>query len=202
VADHGLRPCPREPQLGRVDLMNKDGRSPKFIKVLLEEFYKRYSQYFGNAMPATFATTKVPTETSFPGRRALFETFTRKAGYDLIPKPSGLTYDMRQDRKAPLRLADTTSELIPQLLKQVVTGARSTAFNIRATFGKSPLFWGPAWQGRFLSHRALHGHAGLRHPGGMGQGIGLAERGHPRLPPSRASTRFVRIRACWAAIPT
>ncbi len=45
---------PAMPNGGTVDLMSREAIAT-FIKLYYEEFYKRYSQYFGNAMPATFA---------------------------------------------------------------------------------------------------------------------------------------------------
>src|SRR5581483_9402698 len=67
---------------GTVDLMNPDAVR-EFIKVYYEEFYRRYGEYFGNAMPATFADH----EGTYGGQLAwtprLFDTFRRVKGYDL-----------------------------------------------------------------------------------------------------------------------
>ena len=141
---------PAEPQLGRVDLMNKDAIA-KFIKVYYEEFYKRYSQYFGNAMPATFADHEGSYGDKLPWTPRLFETFTRKAGYDLIPNLPGLTYDIgAKTEKLRCDLLDTTSELYSNsFFKQVGDWCKEHGIQYSGHVWEESLFWGPAWQGDF-----------------------------------------------------
>lgn len=142
---------PSAPQLGRVDLMNRDAIA-KFIKLYYEEFYKRYSQYFGNAMPATFADHEGSYGDKLPWTPRLFETFRRKAGYELIPRLPGLTYDIGQlTEKLRCDLLDTVSELYSDSFwKQVGDWCKQHNIQYSGHVWEESLFWGPAWQGDFF----------------------------------------------------
>ena len=97
--------------MGTVDLMNREAIAT-FIKIYYEEFYRRYGQYFGNAMPATFADHEGYYGGKLPWTPRLFETFRRKAGYDLVPHLPGLIYDIGpKTEKVRCDLLDTVSEL-------------------------------------------------------------------------------------------
>ena len=142
---------PAEPQLGRVDLLNRDAIA-KFIKLYYEEFHKRYSQYFGNAMPATFADHEGSYGDKLPWTPGLFETFKRKAGYDLIPRLPGLTYDIGQlTEKLRCDLLDTISEMYcDSFWGQVAGWCKRHNIQYSGHVWEESLFWGPAWQGDFF----------------------------------------------------
>ena len=172
---------PAVPQMGRVDLMNREAIAT-FIKIYYEEFYKRYSQYFGNAMPATFADHEGSYGDKLPWTPRLFETFQRKAGYDLIPHLPGLTYDIGpMTEKLRCDLLDTVSELYSDSFwKQVSDWCNQHNIYHSGHVWEESLFWGPAWQGDFYRIQRSMSHSGLRHAGGMGARVGLAEGGHFR----------------------
>ena len=88
---------------GTIDLMNPEATA-KFINIYYDEFYRRYGQYFGNAMPATFADHEGDYGGKLPWTPGLFETFRRKAGYDLVPNlPGPALRHWSHDGEGPLR---------------------------------------------------------------------------------------------------
>jgi hypothetical protein len=141
---------PAAPQLGRVDLMSREAIAT-FIKIYYEEFYKHYSQYFGNAMPATFADHEGSYGDKLPWTPQLFETFRRKAGYELVPYLPGLTYDIGpKTEKLRCDLLDTVSELYSDnFWKQVSDWCDQHNIYHSGHVWEESLFWGPAWQGDF-----------------------------------------------------
>lgn len=142
---------PAEPQLGRVDLLNHDAIA-KFIKLYYEEFYKRYSQYFGNALPATFADHEGSYGDKLPWTPRLFEAFRRYAGYDLVGRLPGLTYDIGQlTEKLRCDLLDTISEMYCESFWKHVSDwcGQHNIYHSGHVWEES-LFWGPAWQGDFF----------------------------------------------------
>jgi len=139
-------------EMGRVDLMSREAIA-EFIRIYYEEFYKRYSQYFGNAMPATFADHEGSYGSKLPWTPLLFETFLRKAGYDLIPRLPGLTYDIGpMTEKLRCDLLDTVSELYSESFwKQVTDWCNQHNIYHTGHVWEEALFWGPDRQGDFYS---------------------------------------------------
>jgi hypothetical protein len=152
---------PAVAQMSRVDLMSRDAIA-KFIRIYYEEFYKRYSQYFGNAMPATFADHEGSYGDKLPWTPRLFETFRRKAGYDLIPNLPGLTYDIGSlTEKLRCDLLDTVSELYSDSFwKQVTDWCNQHNIYHSGHVWEESLFWGPAWQGDFYRIQRSMTHPG------------------------------------------
>ena len=142
---------PATPRMGRLDLLNRDAIA-KFIELYYEEFYKRYGRYFGNAMPATFADHEGSYGDKLTWTPRLFETFRRKAGYDLIPYLPGLTYDIGpMTEKVRCDLLDTISELYSDsLFKQVGDWCRQHSIQYSGHTWEESLFWGAAFQGDFF----------------------------------------------------
>jgi hypothetical protein len=152
---------PAVPQGGRVDLMSREAIAT-FIKIYYEEFYKRYSQYFGNAMPATFADHEGSYGDKLPWTPHLFETFRRKAGYELLPHLPGLTYDIGpMTEKLRCDLLDTVSELYSDSFwKQVTDWCDQHHIYHSGHVWEESLFWGPAWQGDFYRIQRSMTHPG------------------------------------------
>jgi hypothetical protein len=148
-------------QMGRVDLMNREAIAT-FIKIYYEEFYKRYSQYFGNAMPATFADHEGSYGGKLPWTPLLFETFRRKAGYDLLPHLPGLIYDIGPTtEKVRCDLMDTVSDLYcDSFWKQVTDWCNQHNIYHSGHIWEESLFWGPDRQGDFYRIQRS-----LTHPG-------------------------------------
>ncbi|HMD83281.1 MAG TPA: glycosyl hydrolase [Terriglobia bacterium] len=141
---------PAMPNGGTVDLMSREAIAT-FIKIYYEEFYKRYGQYFGNAMPATFADHEGSYGDKLPWTPRLFETFRRKAGYDLVPHLPGLIYDIGpMTEKLHCDLLDTISELYSDSFwKQVSDWCDQHNIYHTGHVWEESLFWGAAWQGDF-----------------------------------------------------
>ncbi len=148
-------------QMGRVDLMNREAIAT-FIKIYYEEFYKRYSQYFGNTMPATFADHEGSYGGKLPWTPLLFETFRRKAGYELLTHLPGLFYDIGPTtEKVRCDLMDTVSELYSEnFFKQVTDWCNQHNINHSGHVWEESLFWGPDRQGDFYRIQRS-----LTHPG-------------------------------------
>jgi hypothetical protein len=110
IIDYDLVPAVAE--MGRVDLMNRKAIA-SFIKIYYEEFFKRYGQYFGNAMPATFADH----EGSFRRQAALDAPASSKPssarrGTNLSRTFPAFVYDIGpMTEKVRCDLEDTVSEL-------------------------------------------------------------------------------------------
>lgn len=141
---------PAEPQLGRVDLLNRDAVA-KFIRIYYEEFHHRYGQYFGTAMPATFADHEGSYGDKLTWTPRLFESFRRKNGYDLVPYLPGLTYDIgTSTEKVRCDLLDTVSEMYcDSFFGQVGDWCKAHSLQYSGHVWEESLFWGPAWQGDF-----------------------------------------------------
>ncbi len=141
---------PAVAEMGRVDLMNREAIAA-FIKIYYEEFYERYSQFFGNAMPATFADHEGSFGGKLPWTPRLFETFRRKAGYDLVPHLPGLIYDIGpMTEKVRCDLEDTVSELYSEsFFKQVSEWCHRHNIQHSGHVWEESLFWGPDRQGDF-----------------------------------------------------
>lgn len=142
---------PATPRLGRVDLMNREAIAT-FIRLYYEEFYKRYSRYFGNAMPATFADHEGSYGDKLAWTPRLFETFRRKAGYDLVPYLPGLTCDIGpMTEKVRCDLLDTISEMYSEsFFKQVGDWCKQHNIQYSGHVWEESMFWGAAYQGDFF----------------------------------------------------
>ena len=133
-----------------VDLMNPDAVR-QFIDIYYEEFYRRYGQYFGNAMPATFADH----EGSYGGKLAwtprLFETFRQKKGYDLEPLLPALDHDIgAKSEKVRCDYLDVVSELYSNsFFNQVNDWCRKHNLEYSGHVWEETLFFGPPYQGDF-----------------------------------------------------
>lgn len=141
---------------GTVDLMNPQAVR-KFIEVYYEEFHRRYGEYFGNTMPATFADH----EGTYGGKLAwtpkLFETFRQKKGYDLSPVLPALTHDVGpKTEKIRCDYQDVISDLYTDsFFKQVNAWCREHHLDYSGHVWEESLFFGPAYQGDF--YRILRG---------------------------------------------
>jgi glycosyl hydrolase family 106( putative alpha-L-rhamnosidase)/glycosyl hydrolase family 2 len=142
---------------GTVDLMNPAAVG-KFIEIYYEEFYRRYGEYFGNALPATFADH----EGTYGGKLAwtprLFEAFQQKKGYNLEPLLPALTYDTGpRSEKLRCDYQDVISDLYTQsFFKQVNEWCRAHKLEYSGHVWEESLFFGPAYQGDFYRiQRAL-----------------------------------------------
>jgi len=135
---------------GTVDLMNPEAVA-KFIEIYYEEFHRRYGEYFGNAMPATFADH----EGSYGGKLAwtprLFETFRRMKGYDLEPLLPALTYDVgSKTEKLRADYLGVISDLYSNsFFKQVDDWCRQHKLEFSGHVWEESLFFGPPFQGDF-----------------------------------------------------
>lgn len=138
------------PDGGTVDLMNPEAVR-KFIEIYYEEFYRRYGEYFGNALPATFADH----EGTYGGKLAwtprLFETFRQKKGYDLEPLLPALTHDIGpKSEKIRCDYLDVISDLYSNsFFKQINNWCQQHKLEYSAHVWEESLFFGPPYQGDF-----------------------------------------------------
>jgi hypothetical protein len=146
---------------GTVDLMNPLAVR-KFIEVYYEEFHRRYGEYFGNAMPATFADH----EGTYGGKLAwtpqLFEAFKQKKGYDLVPLLPVLSYDGGpKTEKIRCDYQDVISHLYStSFFKQVNDWCAAHKLDYSGHVWEESLFFGPAYQGDFYRHLRALGNPG------------------------------------------
>jgi len=149
------------PDGGTVDVLNPEAIR-KFMEIYYEEFYRRYGDYFGNALPASYADH----EGGYGGRIAwtsrLFETFRRKTGYDLEPFLPALVYDIgRTTEKVRCDYLDVISDLYSNsFFKQVDDWCRAHKLQYSAHVWEESLFFGPWAQGDY--YRILRA---MSHPG-------------------------------------
>ena len=136
---------------GQVDLMNREAIG-KFIEIYYEEFDRRYGQYFGNSMPATFSDHEGDYGGKLPWTPRLFETFRRNAGYDLTPYLPGLLYVIGpKTEKVRCDLLDTVSELYSEsFFKQIGDWCKQHNLEYSGHLWEESLFWGAAWQGDYF----------------------------------------------------
>ncbi len=140
-----------QPDHGHVDLMSREAIA-KYIEIYYEEFYRRYGEYFGNAMPATFADHEGDYGAKLPWTPRLLETFRRKAGYSLEPYLPALTYDIGpKTEKVRCDLLDTVSELYSDnFFKQVTDWCHQHKIEHSGHVWEESLFFGPSQQGDFF----------------------------------------------------
>lgn len=140
----------QSPDGGTVDLMSAEAVR-KFLEIYYEEFHRRYSEYFGNTLVASFADH----EGSYGGKVAwtprLFETFQRKTGYRLEPFLPALIYDIgRKTEKIRCDFLDVVSDLYSNnFFKQVNDWCRAHKLQYSAHVWEESLFFGPPMQGDF-----------------------------------------------------
>jgi hypothetical protein len=148
---YGLEATMGQPDHGTVDLMSHDAIA-KFIQIYYEEFHRRYGEYFGNAMPATFADHEGDYASKLPWTPALFDTFRRNAGYALEPFLPSLTYDIGpKTEKVRCDLLDTASELYSDnFFKQVTDWCHQHNIEHSGHVWEESLFFGPSEQGDFF----------------------------------------------------
>lgn len=73
---------PGDPAMSCIDLLNRDA-AEKFVRVMHERYYQRFSAYFGNVIKGFFYDEPY-LRFEFPYTQGLFEEFQRKKGYDLL----------------------------------------------------------------------------------------------------------------------
>lgn len=140
-----------QPDHGHVDLMSREAVA-KYIEIYYEEFYRRYGEFFGNAMPATFADHEGDYGAKLPWTPRLFETFRRRTGYALEPFLPALTYDIgKKTEKVRCDLLDTASELYcDSFFGQVTRWSKQHNIEHSGHVWEESLFFGPAEQGDFF----------------------------------------------------
>ena len=148
---YGVEAAIGQPDHGTVDLMSREAVA-KFIEIYYEEFHRRYGEYFGNAMPATFADHEGDYGAKLPWTPALLETFRRKAGYSLESYLPALTYDIGyKTEKVRCDLLDTVSELYSDnFFQQVTDWCHQHNLEHSGHVWEESLFFGPSEQGDFF----------------------------------------------------
>lgn len=151
VFTYGLELAIGQPDHGTVDLMSREAVA-KYIAIYYEELYRRYGEYFGNAMPATFADHEGNYGAKLPWTPALLETFQRKTGYSLVPYLPALTYDIGQmTEKVRCDVLDVVSELYSEnFFRQVTDWCRAHNIDHSGHVWEESLFFGPTVQGDFF----------------------------------------------------
>ncbi len=151
VLTYGIERAIGNPDQGTVDLMSREAIA-EFIEIYYEEFHRRHGEYFGNAMPATFADHEGDYGAKLPWTPALFETFRRKAGYSLEAYLPALTYDIGpKTEKVRCDLLDTVSELYSEnFFKQVTDWCHQHGLEHSGHVWEESLYFGPAYQGDFF----------------------------------------------------
>jgi alpha-L-rhamnosidase len=140
-----------QPDHGTVDLMSHEAIA-EYIKIYYEEFYRRYKEHFGGAMPATFADHEGTYGGRLPWTPRLFETFEKKYGYKLEPNLPALTYDAGPlTEKIRCNLLDVVSELYSNsFFQQVTDWCAQHKIQHSGHVWEESLFFGPAYQGDFF----------------------------------------------------
>ena len=149
VITYQLRPS-QTPDGGTVDLMNPQAVR-KFIEIYYEELHRRYGEYFGNALPATFADHEGSYGGTIAWTPRLFESFRSKSGYALEPMLPALVYDIGpKTEKVRCDYVDTVSDLYSASFFQQVSGWCSAhGLQHSAHVWEESLFFGPWVQGDF-----------------------------------------------------
>src|SRR5271169_5739440 len=111
---------------GTVDLMNA-AAVRKFIDLVHEEYYKRFGEYYGNVLDASYADHEGAYGYRIAWTPALFDTFSRMKGYDLRRYLPLLTHDGgKMATKVRCDYLDVVSELYYQsFFKQVADWAEA-----------------------------------------------------------------------------
>ncbi len=137
--------------MARWNLMSREAVA-EYIKIYYEEFYRRYGDHFGLAMPATFADHEGDYGAKLPWTPRLFETFNRNTGYALESRLPALTYDIgAETEKVRCDLLDTISELYcNNFFQQVTDWCRQHKIEHSGHVFEESLFFGPAQQGDFF----------------------------------------------------
>ena len=150
VFTYGIEPVIGQPDHGTVDLMSKEAVA-KYIEIYYEEFYRRHGEYFGNALPATFADHEGTYGSKLPWTPDLLSTFQRKAGYDLVPHLPALTYDVGpKTEKIRCDLLDTVSELYSDnFFQQVTDWCHAHKLEHSGHIWEESLYFGPSVQGDY-----------------------------------------------------
>ncbi|MGH9402702.1 MAG: glycosyl hydrolase, partial [Terriglobia bacterium] len=151
VFAYGVEEAIGQPDHGTVDLMSRDAIA-KYIEIYYEEFYRRYGEYFGSTMPATFADHEGDYGAKLPWTPALLGAFRRKAGYSLEAYLPALKYDIgTKTEKVRCDLLDTVSELYSDnFFKQVTDWCQQHKIDHSGHVWEESLFFGPAEQGDFF----------------------------------------------------
>lgn len=138
----------KTPDGGTVDLMNPEAVR-KFIEIYYEELFRRYGEYFGNTLPATFADHEGSYGGTIAWTPRLFETFRSKAGYDLEPLLPALVYDIgHKTEKVRCDYLDTISDLYSTSFFQQVNGwCRAHGLQYSGHVWEESLFLAPGCRG-------------------------------------------------------
>ncbi len=150
VITYSLEPS-QTPDGGTVDLMNPDAVR-NFIEIYYEEFHRRYGEYFGNTLPATFADHEGSYGGTIGWTPRLFEAFRRKAGYDLESHLPALAYDVGpKTEKVRCDYLDVVSALYSDsFFKQVTDWCRAHKIDHSGHVWEESLFFDPWVQGDFF----------------------------------------------------
>ncbi len=151
VFTYAVEPAIGQPDHGTVDLMSHDAVR-KYIDIYYQEFHRRYGEYFGNAMPATFADHEGDYGAKLPWTPLLFDTFRRKTGYELEPYLPALTYDIGpKTEKIRCDLLDVVSNLYSEnFFGQITDWCRNHGIEHSGHVWEESLFFGPSEQGDFF----------------------------------------------------
>ncbi len=140
-----------QPDHGTVDLMSQEAIA-EYIKIYYEEFYRRYKEHFGAAMPATFADHEGTYGGRLPWTPRLMQSFEKRFGYKLEPNLPALTYDVGPlTEKIRCNLLDVVSELYSDsFFQQVTDWCTQHKIQHSGHVWEESLFFGPAYQGDFF----------------------------------------------------
>ena len=140
----------QSPDGGTVDLMNRDAVR-EFIKIYYEEFYRRYSEYFGNTFVASFADHEGSYGGTLGWTPRLFDTFARQKGYRLEPYLPALKYDIGpRTEKVRCDYLDVISQLYcASFFQQVNDWCGAHRLEHSGHVWEESLFFGPWVQGDF-----------------------------------------------------
>jgi alpha-L-rhamnosidase/Glycosyl hydrolase 2 galactose-binding domain-like len=149
VVTYQLRPS-KTPDGGTVDLMSAEAVR-KYIEIYYEEFHRRYSEYFGNTFPATFADHEGSYGGTIAWTPRLFESFRAKAGYDLQPLIPALVHDIgEKTEKVRCDYLDTISDLYStNFFQQVHDWCHAHGLQHSGHVWEESMFFGPWVQGDF-----------------------------------------------------
>ncbi|MGD0112578.1 MAG: glycosyl hydrolase [Armatimonadota bacterium] len=133
-----------------VDLLNRNAIR-EFIEIYYEEFYRRFPEHFGNALPATLSDHEGFYGSACAWTPALFEAFRHLKGYDLEPLLPGLSYDIgKTSEKLRCDYLDVISDLyVDSFFKQINDWCAAHKIEYSAHMWEESLFFGPAYQGDY-----------------------------------------------------
>ncbi len=141
----------QSPDGGTVDLMSEEAVR-KFIDIYYEEFYRRYKEYFGSNLVATFADHEGSYGGTIGWTPSLFEAFAKQKGYRLEAFLPALKYDIgARTEKVRCDYLDVVSELYSRnFFGQVNEWCRAHGLAYSGHVWEESLYFGPWVQGDFF----------------------------------------------------